>query len=329
MDPLLDRARLVAEALERGDLEAVYASLTAGAADWDWDAAEWIASRWRPRLDSYAGLDRAVTSVRRVSDVMARVVFSGSLGVGYVTVLFDEVGMVTGLNVSADEQDGGYGISIACDRSQVESLSAFYSRLVDAPLGFGEGLARPPRWPDPAYPQQLHLDILVPDLAVAEAAVLALGASKLYDSGEFRVFADPVGHPFCLYPGPPADTDRLGVLARVVIDCPDPAALATFWGGLLDHPRRVLDTPDRVVIAREDESLPMIALQRVENYHPPRWPDPNHPAQMHFDIGFDDRPTKERLALSLGATRLPPQGGSCPVYTDPAGHPFCLCYTGE
>ncbi|MBM7787628.1 VOC family protein [Tenggerimyces flavus] len=329
MDPLLDRARVVVEALERGDVETVYASLTAGAADWDWDAAAWIASRWRPGLDEHAGLDRAVVEVRRVSDVMVRAVFSGSVGTAFATVLFDEVGMVTGLNVSADEQDGGYGISIACERSQVESLSAFYSRLVDAPLGFGEGLARPPRWPDPAYPQQIHLDVLVSDLSAAEAEVLSLGATKLHDSGEFRVFADPVGHPFCLYPGAIADTDRLGILARVVIDCPDPAVLATFWGGLLDLPRRVLDTPGRVVVAREDESLPMIALQRVENYQPPGWPDPNRPAQLHFDIGFDDRPTKERLALSLGATQLPPQGGSCPVYADPAGHPFCLCYTGE
>lgn len=31
------------------------------------------------------------------------------------------------------------------------------------------------------------------------------------------------------------------------------------------------------------------------------------------------------LAEQLGAIRLPPLGGSCPVYADPAGHPFCPC----
>ncbi|MEN3360169.1 MAG: hypothetical protein V7637_4151 [Mycobacteriales bacterium] len=58
----------------------------------------------------------------------------------------------------------------------------------------------PPRWPDPGHPQQLHLDIRVDDVDAAEQAVLALGARRLAAEREtgFRVFADPVGHPFCL-----------------------------------------------------------------------------------------------------------------------------------
>ncbi len=58
----------------------------------------------------------------------------------------------------------------------------------------------PPRWPDPAYPQQLHLDIRVSDADRAERELLALGASRLRGMREtgFRVFADPVGHPFCI-----------------------------------------------------------------------------------------------------------------------------------
>jgi hypothetical protein len=57
----------------------------------------------------------------------------------------------------------------------------------------------PPRWPDPAYPQQAHLDILVDDLDTGEARALQLGASRLSGGGKmFRVFADPAGHPFCL-----------------------------------------------------------------------------------------------------------------------------------
>jgi catechol 2,3-dioxygenase-like lactoylglutathione lyase family enzyme len=57
----------------------------------------------------------------------------------------------------------------------------------------------PPRWPDPAYPQQAHLDIIVGDLDAGEARALELGATRLEGGGKsFRVFADPAGHPFCL-----------------------------------------------------------------------------------------------------------------------------------
>jgi catechol-2,3-dioxygenase len=57
----------------------------------------------------------------------------------------------------------------------------------------------PPRWPDPAHPQQAHLDVLVDDLDAVEARALELGATRLGAGGErFRVFADPAGHPFCL-----------------------------------------------------------------------------------------------------------------------------------
>jgi hypothetical protein len=58
----------------------------------------------------------------------------------------------------------------------------------------------PPDWPDPHRPQQLHLDIRVDDVDAAEREVLALGASRLPGElpGHYRVFADPVGHPFCL-----------------------------------------------------------------------------------------------------------------------------------
>jgi catechol 2,3-dioxygenase-like lactoylglutathione lyase family enzyme len=54
---------------------------------------------------------------------------------------------------------------------------------------------RPPTWPDPAVPQQMHLDVMVDDLTAAATAVLGLGARRL--PGD-HVFADPAGHPFCL-----------------------------------------------------------------------------------------------------------------------------------
>jgi catechol 2,3-dioxygenase-like lactoylglutathione lyase family enzyme len=54
---------------------------------------------------------------------------------------------------------------------------------------------QPPAWPDPARPQQMHLDVMVDDLDVAGPQVVALGATPL---GGDHVYADPAGHPFCL-----------------------------------------------------------------------------------------------------------------------------------
>ena len=56
-----------------------------------------------------------------------------------------------------------------------------------------------PRWPDPAHPQQFHLDVSIDSFDIAEPATLALGATPLPGGGEtFRVYADPQGKPFCL-----------------------------------------------------------------------------------------------------------------------------------
>nr|WP_202512410.1 VOC family protein [Streptomyces sp. SID3343] len=66
-----------------------------------------------------------------------------------------------------------------------------------------------PQWPDPARPQQFHLDLGVADLDQAQQEVLAAGATAL-DIGphdrSWRVYADPAGHPFCLVRHP---QDRL------------------------------------------------------------------------------------------------------------------------
>jgi catechol 2,3-dioxygenase-like lactoylglutathione lyase family enzyme len=65
-------------------------------------------------------------------------------------------------------------------------------------------------WPDSAVPQQLHLDLTVPDVATLDAEherVLGLGATLLSDERRddpeepLRVYADPDGHPFCLFVG--------------------------------------------------------------------------------------------------------------------------------
>ena len=57
-----------------------------------------------------------------------------------------------------------------------------------------------PTWPEGPVPQQMHLDFDVKDLDKAEKEVLAIGATKadFQPANNFRVYLDPVGHPFCL-----------------------------------------------------------------------------------------------------------------------------------
>ncbi len=58
-----------------------------------------------------------------------------------------------------------------------------------------------PAWPDPTSSIQMHLDFDVDDLVATEARVLAAGAIRLDfqpNADHCLVFADPVGHPFCL-----------------------------------------------------------------------------------------------------------------------------------
>jgi hypothetical protein len=62
-------------------------------------------------------------------------------------------------------------------------------------------------WPEGPVPQQLHLDLTVPTTAELDAQhdrAMALGAELLEDrSGDpeepLRVYADPAGHPFCIF----------------------------------------------------------------------------------------------------------------------------------
>ena len=104
---------------------------------------------------------------------------------------------------------------VILDGQDPAALATFYSELLGLPVtyrsddfvvvsadGTSSGLAfqlapdhQPPAWPDPARPQQVHLDLMVEDVTAAGPRVLALGATRLNGEG---VYADPAGHPFCL-----------------------------------------------------------------------------------------------------------------------------------
>jgi hypothetical protein len=124
---------------------------------------------------------------------------------------------------------------VVIDCFSPRALAAFYARLLDMPrreldtpervvitradgrlpaLAFQHAQFPAPRWPDPAYPQQVHLDLRVltapdntsaddtsaddPHRRAAQDLASHLGAISLETYPARTVYADPAGHPFCL-----------------------------------------------------------------------------------------------------------------------------------
>jgi hypothetical protein len=106
--------------------------------------------------------------------------------------------------------------STAVNCPDARALAAFYADITDGAVTFADDTwatvkgpggrldfqtvadHTPPAWPGPVG---LHLDFLVDDLVAGEARVLAAGATRFDfqpNAEHSLVYADPVGHPFCL-----------------------------------------------------------------------------------------------------------------------------------
>jgi catechol-2,3-dioxygenase len=153
-----------------------------------------------------AAAERAVgLGARRLADGPTWITLADPAGHPFDLCQRDGVGPAMGL------------FAVTIDAPDATALARFYADLlgmvvtydgIEGSLIAGDGKSvmfqqvsgyKAPEWPDPARPQQAHLDILVEDLDAGEARALELGAVRLNGGGEsFRVFADPAGHPFCL-----------------------------------------------------------------------------------------------------------------------------------
>jgi catechol 2,3-dioxygenase-like lactoylglutathione lyase family enzyme len=116
----------------------------------------------------------------------------------------------------------------------------------------------------------------------------------------------------------------IGRMHHVIIDCPDPAALASFYSELIGQPV-TYRSADFVVIAANDRTSGL-AFQLAPANREPTWPEGTVPQQSHIDVMVDDLDVATERVLAIGARRLEP---STPeqhayVFADPAGHPFCL-----
>jgi hypothetical protein len=114
-----------------------------------------------------------------------------------------------------------------------------------------------------------------------------------------------------------------------VIDCPDPRALAGFYGRLLEWTVAVEDDNSWATVSSPDVQGYEFHLQQVDDYQAPEWPGQTVPQQMHLDVDVDDLDAAEEATLALGAIKVGFQPGETfRVFLDPAGHPFCLCLAG-
>jgi catechol-2,3-dioxygenase len=109
--------------------------------------------------------------------------------------------------------------AVTIDAPDASALARFYASLLGMEVtyngpegalvaGGGKSLMfqqvsdyTPPQWPDPAHPQQGHLDVIVDDpghLKAVEARAQELGATRLADGATWITLADPADHPFDL-----------------------------------------------------------------------------------------------------------------------------------
>ncbi|MFC7620745.1 VOC family protein [Microlunatus sp. GCM10028923] len=255
--------------------------------------------------------------------------------------------------------------AITFDGPDAQGLASFYAEVMAMPtrfvdtaerveIGHDHGRTRlafvtvpdhrRPTWPDPRYPQQLHLDLPAFDddrvrgrddtepawfSPLWHERVIDLGATRLpHRGGGCPVYADPAGHPFCLCAAPRARTDA-PVEPHAVIDCFVSApALATFYAELLQLHDRVEDSPGWVIIRSGDGRPPGLSFAAAAG-NAPRWQDPERPRQAYLELEADDHRAAEQLALSLGATRLTPRSSDRILFADPEGHPFSLAASGR
>ncbi|MCM2413709.1 VOC family protein [Streptomyces sp. RKAG290] len=119
----------------------------------------------------------------------------------------------------------------------------------------------------------------------------------------------------------------VATLGVVVLDCPDPVALAGFYAEVLGGNVTVVEeNGDSWVDLTGGFGTPL-AFQAAPDFVPPRWPSPEGSQQFHLDLTVSDLDAAEREVLALGATVLDAadRERTFRVYADPAGHPFCLC----
>ncbi|MEU2716243.1 VOC family protein [Streptomyces sp. NPDC007205] len=119
----------------------------------------------------------------------------------------------------------------------------------------------------------------------------------------------------------------LAKLDVVVLDCPDPHALAGFYAAVLGGTVEANCDDSGEWVYLKVPGGPALAFQEAPGHVPPKWPSPDGSQQFHLDLVVEDLDAAEKGVLELGARPLDTEDRerTFRVYADPAGHPFCLC----
>ena len=122
-------------------------------------------------------------------------------------------------------------------------------------------------------------------------------------------------------------------LRSVVLDTPDVFTLAEFYRRLLgwSYPDGYDAKPGADWLAVESPDGRRIAFQQVDELRPTTWPTGEVPQQLHLDFlvdSIEELEQQHHRALGLGAVvrldRIDDPEEPLRVYTDPAGHTFCM-----
>ncbi|MFB4320345.1 VOC family protein [Actinomadura sp. 21ATH] len=181
--------------------------------------------------------------------------------------------------------------------------------------------------PDPETVRyRVHIDLATTS-AAHQAELVArlkeLGATPA-DVGQgdvpWTVLADPEGNVFCVLE--PREVYRdTGPIARVVVDCADPRALAGFWGEAIDWTLHEL-TDDHAVFRSAEGVGPYLELRRAAGERPVS-------TRVHIDLlpySREEHAAEVARLEALGATGVDIGQGdaSWTVLADPEGNEFCV-----
>ncbi|MHA6806015.1 VOC family protein [Salinifilum ghardaiensis] len=118
-------------------------------------------------------------------------------------------------------------------------------------------------------------------------------------------------------------------LLAFVLDCPNPRALAQFYGRLLGWEIDEGESDPEWVELADPFGGARLAFQQDPEFRRPTWPDAELPQMAHLDVRVSSLDAAHERALAAGARQLPQppdrREASFRVYADPVGHPFCLC----
>lgn len=116
-------------------------------------------------------------------------------------------------------------------------------------------------------------------------------------------------------------------LSSVTVNAPHAGELADFYAGITGGE---VTYWDRTFATMKCPGGRM-DFQFVQDYVPPRWPEPSTVALLHVDFLVEDLEGEARRIEAAGARRaeFQPNSDHCLVFLDPVGHPFCLTTLDE